>query len=168
MTSRPTADFAEFVTASSGRLLRTAFLLTGNRHDAEDLVQSAYARLFPRWVRISAMEQPYAYARRVLVTQHISQSRRRRLRELLVRVPPDVAEAPVDRDDELVIRAAVAALPSRQRAVFVLRYWEDLPEAEIAAVLGCSRGTVKSQAAKALASLRHNGTRESLLTAREL
>ena len=151
------AGFEEFVAARGPRLLRVAWLLTGDAYLAEDLLQTVLARVWPKWPRI-AEENPEAYVRRALVHTHASWWRRKWRGE----VPhgddlPDRAQSAdpfADVDLEQALAAAVRALPVRQRAVIVLRYFEDLTVAETAATLGCSEGTVKSQSAKALRALR--------------
>lgn len=148
-------DFAEFVEARQAALLRTAYLLTGHRQDAEDLVQTALIKVVPHWDRLSG--DPEAYVRRVIAREHVSRWRRRRWREVITDVLPDVpvaAESGVDHDEVLELRAVLAALSPRQRAVLVLRYYEDLTEAQTADALGISVGTVKSHARDALARLR--------------
>jgi RNA polymerase sigma-70 factor (sigma-E family) len=152
-----TAGFEEFVAARGPRLLRVAWLLTGDAHLAEDLLQTVLARVWPKWSRI-ADENPEAYVRTALVHAHASWWRRKWRGE----VPhgddlPDRAatEDPfADVDLEQALAVAIRSLPVRQRAVVVLRYFEDLSVAETAQVLGCSDGTVKSQASKALRTLR--------------
>ncbi|PJE94648.1 SigE family RNA polymerase sigma factor [Streptomyces carminius] len=143
--------FEEFVTARGPRLLRVAWLLTGDAHLAEDLLQTVLARMWPRWHRI-ADENPEAYARKALVNTSTSWWQRRWHGELphgeLPERAADDAFAAVDLEHSLA--AAVRLLPPRQRAVIVLRYFEDLSVAETARLLGCRPGTVKSQAAKAL------------------
>ena len=144
-------DFAEFVAARSGALLRTAYLLTGDHHEAEDLVQTALIKVVPRWGRL---REPEPYVRRVLVNESISRWRRRRWRETSV---PEVRDRTItghDVDEQLVLRQALARLAPKQRAVVVLRYFDDLTEAQTAGVLGISVGTVKSQSRDALARLR--------------
>lgn len=145
-------EFTEFVAARYPALVRTARLLVADSHAAEDLVQEALARCVPAWGRIEG--NPEAYVRTVLVRQSISRWRRRRVTEVTVDVVPEVAvrDGDVAVQDEL--RRALAALPPRQRAVVVLRYVEDRPVREVADVLGCSVGTVKSQAHAGLAKLR--------------
>ncbi|MDX6356236.1 MAG: hypothetical protein QOF98_3139 [Streptomyces sp.] len=151
------AGFEEFVAARGPRLLRVAWLLTGDAYLAEDLLQTVLARVWPKWPRI-AEENPEAYVRRALVHTHASWWRRKWRGE----VPhgddlPDRAHSAdpyADVDLEQALAAAVRALPVRQRAVVVLRYFEDLSVAETAAALRCSEGTVKSQSAKALRTLR--------------
>lgn len=149
--------FEEFVAARGQALQRTSYLLTGDWGLAEDLLQTALARAYPRWDRIVA-DDPEAYLRRVLVNTWSSWWRRRwrgevPTEQLRDRPMPDEYAA-ADRRD--AVRAALARLPRRQRAVVVLRFHEDMTEAQTAAVLGISVGTVKSQAAKALAKLRED------------
>ncbi|MFE2723083.1 SigE family RNA polymerase sigma factor [Kitasatospora sp. NPDC059327] len=151
-----TPDFEEFVAARSPRLLRMAWLLTGDPYLAEDLLQTALAKVWPRWERIS-IDRPEAYVRRVLVNSHVSWWRRRWHGEL---PHGELPEQPTGSDpfEELVVgqvvAAAVRALPPRQRAVVVLRYFEDLSVEETAEALGCTTGTVKSQTHRALQALR--------------
>ena len=149
-------EFDAFVAGAGSRLLRTAYLLTGDRAAAEDLLQDALLRVWSRWSRVRAADHPVAYARRVLVTTSVSRWRAARTRtagERLVADPPETAGADSPgRDDQLW--DAVLSLPPRQRAVMVLGYYEDLTDADAADVLGCTVGTVKSQRSKALRSLR--------------
>jgi RNA polymerase sigma-70 factor (sigma-E family) len=153
LTEQQRRDFEVFVATRSAGLMRTAYLLTGSRADAEDLLQTTLAKVFLSWARIEDKGAADAYARRTMTTTQISVWRRRRVDEVVTdRVPEVVVPAAPDLDDSLWM--ALTSLPKRQRAVIVLRYYEDLSEAEIAAVLGCSTGTVKSQAAKAMAKLR--------------
>ncbi|MFD9633306.1 SigE family RNA polymerase sigma factor [Streptomyces violascens] len=148
--------FEEFAAACGPRLLRSAWLLTGDRHLAEDLLQTALARTWPKWGRI-AEEQPEAYVRRVMVNVHASWWRRAWRRGVPHCELPDTP-AGLDRfgevDQEQELASLLRQLPKRQRAVVVLRYLEDLSVEDTAELLGCSTGTVKSQAAKALRSLR--------------
>jgi RNA polymerase sigma-70 factor (sigma-E family) len=151
------ADFRAFVAARSASLLRFAHLLTGDRHTAEDVVQTALARTYFAWSRVRGKDNPEGYVRRAIVNTHLNGLRRRPWRE---QPRSAVPETPAPRrpesefDERDAMWQALATLPPRQRAVVVLRYYEDLTEADIAEVLGCSRGTVKSQASKALVSLR--------------
>lgn len=144
-------SFEQYVAARRAALLRTAFLLTGHREDAEDLVQVALVKVVPRWSRIA--DDPEPYVRKVLVHESVSRWRRRRWREVHTdRLPETAVEGPAA--DRVALQQALARLAPRQRAVVVLRYYEDLTEAETARVLGVSVGTVKSQARDALARLR--------------
>ncbi|MER7790961.1 SigE family RNA polymerase sigma factor [Streptomyces sp. NPDC097640] len=158
-TANRDEEFREFVTTRWPRLLRTAYLLSGDQHTAEDLVQSALVRAYVAWRRVSAADEPDAYVRRILVNEH-ARRHRRRLKEFLTFGPGDLAHQVTDRDrmaladDRAVLRHALAQLPPRQRQAVVLRYWEDLSESQVASTMGCSVGTVKSQAAKGLAKLR--------------
>jgi RNA polymerase sigma-70 factor (sigma-E family) len=149
--------FRAYVAARSAALLRTAYLLTGSRADAEDLLQTALAKTYLAWDRIREREAVDGYVRRVMVNTQTSWWRRRRVDEY----PTDaVPERPSGRDatEDLALHdalwTALAALPKRQRAMVVLRYYEDLSEAETAEVLGVSVGTVKSTTSRALVKLR--------------
>lgn len=138
-------------------LLRFAYLLTGDQGEAEDLTQTTLARVYVAWHRVSGHDRPDAYARRVMVNANTSRFRRRRVHQVLVESPPETAEASAQLaavEDRAGLAQALATLPPRQRAVVILRYCEDLPENEVAALLRCSTGTVKSQASKGLAKLR--------------
>ena len=131
-------SFEEFVLARQAALLRTAYLLTGHAQDAEDLVQTALIKVVPHWRRIA--DDPEPYVRRVLVRENISRWRRRRWREVASDALPEVlAEAP-DHDDLLWVRSALAGLAPRQRAVVVLRYYEDRTESETRGPPGHLRG----------------------------
>jgi RNA polymerase sigma-70 factor (sigma-E family) len=147
-------SFHAYVSARRGALLRSAYLLTGDHHAAEDLVQTALFKTAMRWRRVAAGGDPEPYVRRVLYNEHVSAWRRRRhLTEVAVS-PPDRAGAGAGSDDRVVLQEALARLTPKQRAVLVLRYFEDLTEVQTAAVLGCSPGTVKSQTRHALERLR--------------
>jgi RNA polymerase sigma-70 factor (sigma-E family) len=159
--------FREFVVARSRALHRTAYLLTGNWETARDLVQTALARAWPRWNRAEWPELPEPYVRRIMVTTYATWWRRRWRAEVpTADIPegPDANDAYAQVDLHTSIRAALAMLPSKQRAIVVLRYFDDLTEAEVAQVLGCSRGTVKSQTAKAFAKLRRSPHLSNLLS----
>jgi RNA polymerase sigma-70 factor (sigma-E family) len=151
--------FAQFVEARERALQRTAWLLTGDWALAEDLVQTALARSWPRWERIRRRDDPELYVRRVLVTTWASWSRRRWRGESASPVMPD-SPAPGDVAAEVAVRvtvrAALDSLTSRQRAVLVLRVFDDLSEPQVARVLNCATGTVKSTMARALAKLREH------------
>ena len=148
--------FRAYVVGRSSALLRTAYLLTGNRADAEDLLQTALAKSYLSWERIRDREAVDAYVRRVMVNTQTSFWRRRRP-EASYDVVPDLEpgrDATADADLHDALWNAMAELPRKQRAAVVLRYYEDLSEAETARVLGVSIGTVKSSTSRALASLR--------------
>lgn len=159
--------FQAFVRSRWSRLVRTAYLLTGDRHEAEDVVQAALIKTYRGWRRISRSDNADAYVRRILVSCHKDRFRKRRVPLWLTDAVPDQADradALAMSDERQRLLAALATLPERQRAVVVLRYWEDLSESEVAAALGCSVGTVKSQAAKALLKLRTLLTTEALIS----
>lgn len=156
--------FEDFVAASSSRLFTLALLVCGrNRAEAEDLLQSVLERAYRRWGRICRDGDPERYVRRMIVNASVDRWRRLRRRPELPVPSAESGQAVADRaaadqygavaDRDQLVRA-LTALPARQRAVIVLRYLEDLSEAQTAAVLGCSEGTVKSQASRALAKLR--------------
>lgn len=147
-------EFADFVTQWSPALLRVAFLLTSDRHEAEDLLQTALLKTSRHWSRLSDREAAHAYVRRVLVTTHTSWRRRRRVREVLVDHVPDAAGGQWAGVEAGRALQALEQLPPRMRAVVVLRCYEGLTEAETAEALGCSVGSVKSQASRGLARLR--------------
>ncbi|MBL1097753.1 SigE family RNA polymerase sigma factor [Streptomyces coffeae] len=150
-----TPGFEEFVAARGPRLLRIAWLLTGDAHQAEDLLQTVFAKVWPKWRRIAA-GHPEAYIRKALVNTHASWWQRRWRGEVPCGELPDrpASSDPFGEVDlERALGAVVRRLPPRQRAVIVLRYFEDLSVEQTAATLGCQPGTVKSQAAKALRSL---------------
>jgi RNA polymerase sigma-70 factor (sigma-E family) len=153
-------EFSAFVRTRRAELLRSACLLTaGDLHLAEDLVQTALARLYVAWPRVRHADTPVAYTWRILVNAHIDETRRpHRRRERPVDSPPDLPDPSValmvDGVDGGTVRAALAALPAGMRAAVVLRHWADFGVQETAAILGCSEGTVKSQTAKAIARLR--------------
>lgn len=149
-------EFGEYVDARAAVLRRTAYLLCGDWHRAEDLVQTALVKLYVAWPRLRADGAVDAYVRQILVRTAIDDSRRwfRHRETTSLQAVPDLPAACGDVDDGMDVRSALAALSPGQRAAVVLRYWEDLPVAETATLLGCSEGTVKSQAAKGLAALR--------------
>jgi RNA polymerase sigma-70 factor (sigma-E family) len=149
-------DFESFVRDRTAALIRYGFVLAGNPHDAADLAQEALARLGERWSRVSAQGDPEGYVRTTMARLHISWWRRRR-REHPVRAMPEgsyVDAGITQADGDLNLWRAVRDLPPRQRAVLVLRYHEQLTDEEIARLLGISRGTVRSQAARGLEKLR--------------
>ena len=146
------AGFTEWAAASERQLLRSAYLLTGDLHHAEDLVQDALVKVALRWGRLHSQAPP-AYARKILVRDSISRWRRRR-DQPVDEIPESVPAVSSDPEAALVVRRALARLTSAQRAVVVLRHFDDLTERETADLLGVSVGTVKSQNAAALARLR--------------
>jgi RNA polymerase sigma-70 factor (sigma-E family) len=156
-------DFREFVATRSRDLLRTGWLLTGDWGQAEDLVQTALLRCWPRWPTLAT---PDAYVRKALVNAFLSWRRRRSAGELVSESMPDSASADLVGPAEVreSVRAALAALAPRERAVVVLRYYADLSEADTARLLGLAPGSVKRYAADALAKLRVAPSLAGLLT----
>ncbi|TCC19591.1 SigE family RNA polymerase sigma factor [Kribbella speibonae] len=159
----PVLSYVDLVRASERRLLRLGVMLAGNEHTAEDLVQTVLARAHRKWERISGLDRPEAYLRTMVVNEFLSWRRLLKNNEVLLAEP---IERPAH--DDLGLRQAqrdatwqlLARLPRKQRAVLVLRYYEDLPDAEIAEVLGVAAATVRSNAARALATLREHLTAE--------
>ena len=156
---RREADFSEFFHVAWPRLFRTALAIAGDRGLAEDALQSAFIKAYSSWHRVRTADRPEAYVRRMVVNEVLGSRRhgwwhRERPHEQVESGKPTSHEGRVV--ERLTLWEAVQALPVRQRAVVVLRYYEDLTEAQIAETLGCSRGTVKSQASDALATLRRN------------
>jgi RNA polymerase sigma-70 factor (sigma-E family) len=148
-------DFGEFVAARSGDLIRLAYVLTGEQHAAEDLLQSALTKAAAHWGRIHSA--PEAYVKQIIYREQVSwwRHRSRRPETAMARVPDQAATPPAAGVEErLALHEALRALPPRKRAVLVLRYLEDLPEAQVADILGCSVGTVRSQTHKAIAQLK--------------
>ena len=151
------AEFAAFVRRRGDHHLRTAVLLTGDWHAAEDLVQTCLVKLYRAWPRLDTAVDPDAYLRRVLVNTHRSWWRARWRRELPVAALPDHAGTGGGEEQYAVaqtVRRALAALPVRQRTALVLRYFEDLPETQVAELMGCSVGSVKTHSHRGLRALR--------------
>lgn len=148
-------DFDSFVAATAVRLHRTAVLLCGDHHLAEDLTQTTYAKLFASWRRVVASTSPLAYARTTLLRTHLSQQRRRSSTERPSDSLPEQAGAEPDHPRRLDLLAALATLSADDRAVLVLRYWEDLSVADTARLLGLKEPTCRARSARALARLRH-------------
>ncbi len=148
-------DFDDWVAARGPALLRLAYVLTGSRADAEDVVQDALSRALPRWSRISTLDDPDAYVRRIVVNAHVSWWRRMRRREVPVESVRDraVADGPSTEERDRVWRAC-QALPPDQRTAIVLRFYEDLDYADIAALTGVREGSVRSRVSRGLAALR--------------
>jgi RNA polymerase sigma-70 factor (sigma-E family) len=151
-------QFREYVAGQSARLRRTAYLLCGDWHASQDLVQETLCRLFVVWPRVSKMDQIHLYARKTLLRTYLGILRRRRWREEPLHLTADRADpaeagglGAEDRDELLT---ALGTVPPRQRAVLVLRFYEDLSVEDTAHLLRCSTGTVKSQSARGLATLR--------------
>jgi RNA polymerase sigma-70 factor (sigma-E family) len=151
-------EFREYVAARQGALFRVALLLAGHREDAEDLLQTALARLALHWTRLARAGAADAYVRKILYHQQVNRWRRRgHRREHSTAEPPDIAlvgDPAVASTLRLTLHDALRRLTPRQRAVIVLRYYEDRPEAEVAEILNCGVGTVRSQTYRSLARLR--------------
>ncbi len=145
-------DFEAFVAGRYDALLRTAYLLTGDHHDAEDLLQQALVKAVGAWGRITGDPEPYV--RTILVRQNVSRWRGRRWREVHTADLPEVGVSDGGADDRIALHRALGLLAPRQRAVIVLRYYEDLTEAQTAEALGIAVGTVKSQTRDAIQRLR--------------
>ncbi|GGO62464.1 SigE family RNA polymerase sigma factor [Nonomuraea cavernae] len=148
-------DFTEFVATRSDSLIRLAYVLTNDQHTAEDLLQTALTKTAAHWRRIR--DSPEAYVRQVMYRDQVGRWRSPRWgRERVVQTPPESVSQ--DRtgevDTRLTLAQALRSLPARKRAVLVLRYYEDLPESEVAKIMGCSVGTVRSQTHQAVARLR--------------
>jgi len=162
MTEQADAEFREFMAGRWPDTVRLAYGLTGDLGHAEDLAQTALAKAYASWARVRRSANPDAYLRQIVLNENRNRFRKRRVTEWLTgRLPepghPDGPGGPdsgAGHDDRLALLAALRTLGPRQRAVVVLRYWAGLTETEVAAALGCSAGTVKSQAARALATLR--------------
>lgn len=157
MDEQAREDFRSYVAARSPALLRTAYMLSGNRADAEDLLQTALAKTYLAWDRIREREAVDGYVRRVMVNTQTSWWRKRKVDEYPTESLPEGPagrDASADLDLHDALWTALAGLPKRQRAMVVLRYYEDLSETETAAVMGVSVGTVKSTTSRALAKLR--------------
>jgi RNA polymerase sigma-70 factor (sigma-E family) len=146
------AEFDDFVRARHGALLRFAYLLTGDSHLAADLVQDALESTGVRWRSVHRQDEPEGYVRRSILNAYLNHRRRRRRERLVADLPEFAGPSAVARDETLW--RLLAELPPQQRAVLVLRFYEDLTEAEVARVLDCAIGTVKSNSSRALAKLR--------------
>ncbi|MCG5215428.1 SigE family RNA polymerase sigma factor [Streptosporangium sp. KLBMP 9127] len=148
-------DFGAFVAARGTSLLRMAYLACGDQAEAEDVLQTALERTYRNLHRVRHDDGLEPYVRRVIINTAISRARRRAIIRIVpMHSPPETSARTSDADLRHVLMEALRTLPSRQRAVIVLRYWEDLSETQTAEVLGCAVGTVKSQASKATAKLR--------------
>lgn len=162
--NRTRVEFERFVVSQLHALLQTGYLIASNRAEAEDLVQECLLRVARRWPKVRSMDRPDAYARRVLVNLALDSAKRRARcwQELATLGDDEPADMQVDRDDEAITTRAEAselldalrALPIRQRVVLVLRYFGDFSEAQVAEMLGCPVGTIKSTTARGLARMR--------------
>lgn len=154
---REDVGFAGFVREHTSALLRTAYLLTGNASQAEELVQDTLVRLYPKWQRVAAADVPLAYVRRSMTNGYINQQRRAARREFAFEDVPERVD-PYDPLSRLADRDQIwdrlRLLPERQRAALVLRFFEDLSDDQTAVALGCRVGTVRSLISRGLATLR--------------
>lgn len=147
-------DYTTYVTAQLPWLRKLAYLLTQDWHRADDVVQTAITQLYRHWHRVSRMDNPDGYARTVLVRAFLGERRRWGSRVRLTADPPDVPAGAEDQASRIAVRTALASVPPRQQATLVLRYYCDLSVEQVAQVLRCSPGTVKSQTARGLDALR--------------
>jgi RNA polymerase sigma-70 factor (sigma-E family) len=156
MDDRAAEEFREFMHGRWPGMVRLAYGLTGDQGHAEDVVQAAFARAYASWPRVRRSGNPEAYVRQIVINENRNRFRKRRVPERLTDQLPErgVADDTGRQDERLALIAALQRLGPRQRAVVVLRYWVGLTETEAAVTLGCSVGTVKSQASRALAALR--------------
>jgi RNA polymerase sigma-70 factor (sigma-E family) len=164
MSAQLDTEFREFMHGRWAAMVRLAYALTGDQGHAEDVAQAAFARAYASWPKVRRTGNPEAYVRRIVVNENRNRFRKQRVAERLTDTPPEpgtgtgsgTADATSQYDERSALMAALRRLGPRQRAVVVLRYWLGLTEAEAAAELNCSVGTVKSQASRALATLRQS------------
>ena len=159
MSARQDAEFREFMHARWPAMVRLAYGLTGDQGHAEDVAQAAFARAYASWPRVKRSGDPDAYVRQIVINENRNRFRKHRVAEQLtdsVLIDVPWTDATHESDERSALIAALQRLGPRQRAVIVLRYWLDLTEQETAAALNCSVGTVKSQASRALATLRES------------
>jgi RNA polymerase sigma-70 factor (sigma-E family) len=148
------ADFAALFAARAAAMRRSAYLLCGDWHRAEDLTQTAFAKLYAAWPRLRDPGAAEAYLRQTLTRTYLDDNKRAWRRERATEPLPDAPVAPPDQDDRLMLLGALAHVAPRQRACLVLRFYDDLSVESAADVLGCSTGTVKSNTARGLDTLR--------------
>jgi RNA polymerase sigma-70 factor (sigma-E family) len=147
-------DYVAYVSARLPALKLLAYHLCGNEHRAEDLVQETITRVYMKWSRVAAADRMDQYVNSIMVRTHIDEARRGWLKVRLLDSPPEQRTEERPYEDRAIVHQALAGLPARQRAAVVLRYLYDLPIDEVAAILGCSTGTVKSQTNAAIGKLR--------------
>jgi RNA polymerase sigma-70 factor (sigma-E family) len=151
-------EFDAYVADQGAALLRFAYVLTGDHHLAEDLVQEALVKVYRRWSRVERADQPGAYVRKAVLRQYLSWRRLRSSRELPTALDVELVSPEADHVERLAnrdaVRARLAVLPRQQRAVLVLRFYEDLDDVAISELVGCSRVTVRAHASRGLARLR--------------
>jgi RNA polymerase sigma-70 factor (sigma-E family) len=151
------AEFPLFVRAHTTALLRSAYLLTGDRAEAEELVQDTFVRLYPQWSRVTGADVPIAYVRRSMTNNFLNGRRRKAGKEFLFADPPDAPYEPDlarELSDRDLVRDLLHSLPAKQRAVLVLRFFDDLSDEQIAAHVGCRQATVRSIVSRGLGALR--------------
>ena len=158
MNAKLDGEFREFMSARWPVMVRLAYGLTGDQGHAEDVAQAAFTRAYASWPRVRRSGDPDAYVRQIVINQNRNRFRKHRVAERLTDSPPESAadDGAREYDERSALVAALQRLGPRQRAVVVLRYWMDLTEHETATALNCSVGTVKSQASRALATLRQS------------
>jgi RNA polymerase sigma-70 factor (sigma-E family) len=149
-------EFREFMHGRWPAMVRLAYALTGDQGHAEEVAQNAFAKAYASWPRVVRAGNPDAYVRQIVINENRNRFRKRRVREFPTQTPPDTPIPGADLDTRTTLLNALKVLGPRQRAVIVLRYWLDLTETETATALNCSVGTVKSQASRALATLRQH------------
>ncbi len=154
MRQQDEADFRGYVTARGPALRRTAHLLCGDWHAAEDLVQAALTRLYLNWPKVRRPDSRDGYARKILMRVYLDDRRKRHQESPAERLPEVAVSGPEYTGDRDLLLAALAQVPAGQRAVLVLRFWEDQSVRATAQLLGCSEGNVKSQTARGLDALR--------------
>ena len=156
MSAQLDTEFRDFMQARWPAMVRLAYALTGDLGHAEDVAQAAFARAYASWPKVRRTENPEAYVRRIVINENRNRFRRQRVAERLTDAPPEYGapDTTTESDERAALMAALQRLGPRQRAVIVLRYWLDLTEVEAADTLNISVGTVKSQASRALATLR--------------
>jgi RNA polymerase sigma-70 factor (sigma-E family) len=156
VTDQRDAEFTDFVAGHGGRLLRTACLLTGDAHLGEDLLQTALTKAYGSWAKVQRADHPAAYVRRLMINTHLSWLRRLSSTEQVIETMPEVGSDDLQsahaESDEM--RRALLNLSPRVRTAVVLRYFEDLTEADTAQLMGCSRSTVNNHVTRGLAALR--------------
>ena len=158
MNAQLDGEFRDFMHARWPGMVRLAYALTGDQGHAEDVAQTAFARAYASWPKVRRTGNPEAYVRRIVINENLNRFRKHRVAERLTDSLPEsgTADATREYDERSALIAALQRLAPKQRAVVVLRYWIGLTEAEAATALNCSVGTVKSQASRALASLRQS------------
>jgi RNA polymerase sigma-70 factor (sigma-E family) len=158
MKAQLDTEFLDFMSARWPAMLRLAYALTGDAGYAEDVTQAAFARAYASWRTVRRSDNPEAYVRQILINENRNRFRKHRVDERLTDAPPETGTPDATHlvGERSALVAALRLLGPRQRSVLVLRYWAGMTEAEVATALNCSVGTVKSQAARALATLRQN------------